>query len=131
MASFPFLPGFAPTQDIDRHDFKRVSALKLEKNATNPTDFGMKYRIPQEKLKPIPITATKEHPDFVSTTKATYKGYGFESRGVDVDGLNRELFQPDYAHNDNSVTFFSDLRYSDSTDTTRRVCQRARWRTSE
>jgi len=29
-SSYPLLPGFAPTQDMDRSDFKRQSAAKQE-----------------------------------------------------------------------------------------------------
>jgi len=94
---------------IKRYDFHRVSALKLDKNQIDPNDMHMKYELHPEKLKQIPLREIREHPDFVSTSKATYRPFAVE---VDVKngganggktGLNTHLFQPDYAHNDNTV----------------------------
>ena len=101
---------------IQRYDFRRVSALKLEKNTVDPNDMSMKYSIHPEQLKQVPLATMKEHPDFVSTTKATYRPFQFQTggkpavagnggKGGEVDQYNTGLFLPDYAHTDNKVSY--------------------------
>ena len=87
---------------IQRYDFKRVSALKLEKNSQNPNDVNPKFDLHPERLRQVPLKAVKEHPDFTTTSKATYRGFTLEGKAPKQE-MNSYLFQPDYAYNDNIV----------------------------
>lgn len=74
--------------------------MKLDKNKEDPTDTHMKYPLPAEKLRQIPLKNHKEHPDFSTTTKTVHRGFLEQSQQA---ALNSQLYQPDYAHNDSLV----------------------------
>lgn len=76
--------------------------MKLEKNAQDPNEVNPKYDLHQDRLRQIPLKEVKEHPDFVTTSKITYRGFTVDGKSPKPD-MNSYLYQPDYAHNDNIV----------------------------
>lgn len=76
--------------------------MKLDKNTFDPQDINPKYNMHADRYKPIPLKNFREHPDFSSTTKSTYQGIQVDGKSP-ASTLNSNLFQPDYAHNDNLV----------------------------
>lgn len=69
-------------------------------------DINPKFDLHPERLRQVPLKTLKEHPDFTTTSKATYRGFQVDGKSPSAQ-LNSHLFQPDYAHNDNIVVLVS------------------------
>ena len=110
-ASFPKLPGFVPTQDIESKNFRRISAQKQEANREivyfnqfkkkKKTLFqrpapSVLHALPNKRQLDAPDQSRAIHPDYVTTTQATYVPLSGEQDNV-------ELYQPDWAHLDRHV----------------------------
>lgn len=94
-SSYPLLPGFAPTQDLDRHNFKRVSAQKQEFNRDYKPEFT-DYPLPREKPVTVPDQTRTQHPDYSTTQHSTFR----HEKETNV------LYQPSFVKLDKHVLSF-------------------------
>ena len=75
MATFPNLPGYVPTQDLDKVDFKKKSALMQETNRQAAIQTPPVYPVPRTALAPDLRNVPTYPCDFTTTTHSTYRPY--------------------------------------------------------
>jgi len=99
MASgFPNLPGYLPTQDLERTNWKRVSANKQQQNRDSKNEPINTYNLPRQTKPSAPDQTGALNPNYMSTTHSTFK--------PTFTGEITELFQPTWVKLDRQV-----LRY--------------------
>lgn len=97
-SAFPKLPGFVPTQDLDRTNWKRVSAKKQELNRDSKNEQIVVYSLPRQKEQKAPDQKAALNPDYISTTHSTFK--------PTFTGELTELYQPSFVKLDKQVLRF-------------------------
>jgi len=99
MASgFPKLPGYVPSQDLERTNWKRVSANKQTLNRDSKNEPIIEYPLPRQTKPAAPCQKSAMHPNYMSTTHSTHK--------PTFTGEITELFQPTWVKLDRQVLKF-------------------------
>jgi len=97
-SAFPKLPGFVPTQDLERSNWKRVSAAKQEQNRDSKNEPIIVYPLPRQTKPEAPNQSGALNPNYMSTTHSTFK--------PTFTGEMTELFQPSWVKLDRQVLRF-------------------------
>jgi len=72
-SAFPRLPGYVPTQDLERTNWKRVSAKKQEQIRDSKNEPIIVYPLPRQTKPDAPNQSSAMHPNYMSTTHSTFK----------------------------------------------------------
>lgn len=97
-SAFPKLPGYVPTQDLERSNFKRVSANKQDVNRDSKNEPINMYPLPRQNKPTSPDQSGALNANYMSTTHSTYK--------PTFSGEVSELFQPTWVKLDRQVLRF-------------------------
>ncbi|CAD8191366.1 unnamed protein product [Paramecium octaurelia] len=99
-SAFPKLPGFVPTQEIDKPNFRKVSSTKQEQNREVNHLPNKEYAVPRKQPIQIPPQTGMFNPDYMSTTHAMHLP-------KNVNNDSEELYQPSWVKMDRHVLRFS------------------------
>jgi len=97
-SSFPKLPGYVPTQDLEKTNWKRVSAKKQDLNRDSKDEPILMYPLPRQTKPDGPDQSGALNPNYMSTTQSTYK--------PTFTGEITELYQPNWVKLDRQVLNF-------------------------
>ncbi|KAM3132970.1 hypothetical protein pb186bvf_014966 [Paramecium bursaria] len=110
-SAFPKLPGFVPTQEIEKPNFRKVSAQKQQANReiviiqylvvfVQNHLANKEYPVPRKQPIQVPSQTGMFHPDYMSTTHAMHLP-------KNVTNDSEELYQPSWVKMDRHVLRFS------------------------
>ncbi|CAD8213025.1 unnamed protein product [Paramecium octaurelia] len=99
-SAFPKLPGFVPTQELDKPNFRKVSAAKQDQNREIKQLPNKEYPVPRKQPTQVPSQTGMFNPDYLSTTHAMHLP-------KNSNNDSEELYQPSWVKMDRHVLRFS------------------------